>query len=151
MSDEAPRSRLTGIVTWMVHNRVTPNLLMVFLLAGGLFMVTRIKQEVFPDFELDQVSIRVLYPGASPEEVEQGVLTSIENEVRGVDGVEKVRASAAEGAGTVLVELFTGTDRQRAYQDVKQAVDRVTTFPKETERPEVTTRSPARRPPDTST
>jgi multidrug efflux pump subunit AcrB len=121
----------------MVHNRVTPNLLMVFFLAGGLFMVTRIKQEVFPEFELDQVNIQVRYPGASPEEVERGILTPIETQVRGVDGVKKVLSTASEGVGVVLVELFTDIDRQRAYQDIKQAVDRIITFPKDAERPEV--------------
>lgn len=137
MNDSPAPAGRPGPIAWMVHNRVTPNLIMVFFLVGGIFMVTRIKQEVFPEFELDIVSVRVAYPGASPEEVERGILTVIESEVRGVEGVKKVLSTAAEGVGTVLVELFTGTDRQRAYQDIKQAVDRITTFPKDIERPEL--------------
>jgi multidrug efflux pump subunit AcrB len=47
----------------MIFNRVTPNLLMLFLILGGLFMTTKIKQEVFPEFALDQVTVQVAYPG----------------------------------------------------------------------------------------
>ena len=59
-----------GLISWMIHNRVTPNLLMIFLLIGGLLMTTRIKQEVFPEFTLDVITVSVSYPGASPEEIE---------------------------------------------------------------------------------
>ena len=58
----------------MVHNRVAPNLLMLVLLIGGLFMASQIKKELFPDFALDEVRVSVAYPGASPEEVEQGIV-----------------------------------------------------------------------------
>lgn len=51
-----------GPIAWMVGNRVTPNLLMLFLLLGGLFMTSKIKKEVFPEFELDMVTINVAYP-----------------------------------------------------------------------------------------
>jgi len=63
-----------GPISWMVHNRVTPNLLMIVLLLGGVFMSSKITREVFPAFELDKISIRIAYPGASPEEVEQGIV-----------------------------------------------------------------------------
>lgn len=121
----------------MVHNRVTPNLLMLFLLVGGLFMSTRIKQEVFPEFDLDLVRVSVPYPGASPEEVEQGIVLVIEENVRAIDGVKEVTATAAEGRGTVNIELREGVDAQKVYQEIKQAVDRIVTFPQDAERPEV--------------
>ena len=73
-----------GPVAWMVHNRITPNILMLVLLVGGLFMTTRIKQEVFPEFTLDIVTVRVPYPGSSPEEVEQGIVLAVEESVRGI-------------------------------------------------------------------
>ncbi|MDX1655770.1 MAG: hypothetical protein R3310_11230, partial [Candidatus Competibacteraceae bacterium] len=68
LEGRSPPSR--GMIAWMVHNRVTPNLLMLVLLLGGLFMSLQIKKEVFPDFELDTITTTVSYPGASPEEVE---------------------------------------------------------------------------------
>ena len=66
-----------GPIIWMAGHAVAANLLMPVLLLGGLFWVTRIKQELFPDFELDIVTITVPYPGASPQEVERGILLSI--------------------------------------------------------------------------
>ncbi|MCB1050022.1 MAG: efflux RND transporter permease subunit [Acidobacteria bacterium] len=124
-------------IAWMVYNQVTPNLLMLVLLVGGLISATRIKKEVFPEFELDIVTVRVPYPGASPEEVEQGILLAIEEAVRGIDGVKKVTSVGAEGSGTVTVELEEGTNRQKVYQDIQQGVDRIRTFPEDAEKPNI--------------
>jgi len=129
----APR----GPIAWMVHNRVTPNLLMFLLLIGGFLMSLRIKQEVFPEFATDMVRINVPYPGASPEETEQGIVLAIEENVRAIDGVKEVTATAGEGRGTVMVEVQADADAQKVYQDVKQAVDRIVTFPEDAEQPEV--------------
>ncbi|NGO38692.1 efflux RND transporter permease subunit [Limisphaera ngatamarikiensis] len=126
-----------GPIAWMVHNRVTPNLLMLFLLVGGLVMSLRIRKEVFPEFETDLVMVRVAYPGASPEEVEQGIILAIEEAVRGLEGVKEVRARASEGMGTVEVELLGDANTQKAYMDIKQAIDRIITFPRDAEEPEV--------------
>jgi len=130
-----------GPLAWMVHNRVTPNLLMVFLLLGGLYMTTQIKKEVFPSFELDQVTVRVSYPGASPEEVEQGIVLVVEEAIRGLDGIKELTATAFEGGGTVNAELLVDADQQKAYQDIKQQIDRITTFPDDAEEPQVSLRS----------
>ncbi len=126
-----------GPIAWMARHSVAPNLLMFVLLVGGFYMSVTIKQEVFPEFDLDTVTITVPYPGASPEEVEQGVILAIEEAVRGVNGVEEVTATAREGAGIVSAELEEGADEQRIYQEIQQEVDRVTTLPEETESPEV--------------
>ncbi|HEX3033966.1 MAG TPA: efflux RND transporter permease subunit, partial [Thermodesulfobacteriota bacterium] len=126
-----------GPISWMVRNRVTANLIMIFLLIGGLYMSTRIKQEVFPEFEADIVTITVPYPGASPEEVEKGIILAIEEAVRGIDGVKEVVATAYEGSGSVAVELLSGVNNQKVYQDIQQEIERITTFPEDAEEPEV--------------
>ena len=81
------------------------------------------------------VVIQTAYPGASPSEVEQGVVLVIEEAVRGVDGVKEVRAEALEGMGFVYVDLLIGTDKEQALNDMKSAIDRITSFPADTERP----------------
>lgn len=133
--DKSPAAR--GPMAWMTKNRVTPNLLMIVLLAGGLYMATRIKQEVFPEFEIDWVQVTVVYRGASPEEVEKGIVVAVESAIRGIEGVKEVRGIASEGVGIVYANLYTDADRQKAHQEIKQAVDRITTFPQNAERPEV--------------
>ncbi len=129
-----------GVLAWMIHNRITPNVMMAVFLLGGLFMATRIKQEVFPEFDLGIVTIRVIYPGSSPEEVEQGIILVVEEAIRGLDGIKEITASASEGMGMVTAELEEGGNQQRVYQDIKQQIDRITTFPLDAEEPEVSLR-----------
>ena len=126
-----------GLIAWMTHNRVTPNLIMLIFLIGGLILAFTIKKEVFPEFDLDIVTVRVPYPGSSPEEVERGIVLSVEEAIRGLDGIKEVTAIASEGAGMVTAELLEGADQQRIYQDIKQEIDRITTFPEDAEKPEV--------------
>jgi len=126
-----------GPIAWMTRHGVAPNLLMAVLLIGGLLMSMRVKQEVFPDFELDMVQVTVPYPGASPEEVERGIVLVVEEAIRGVDGVKETSATAREGVGSVTAELFEGVNQQKIYQEIQQEVDRIRTFPEEAEEPEV--------------
>ncbi len=129
-----------GAIAWMARHPVAANLLMAVLIAGGLLMTTQIKQEVFPDFQSDTVIVQVAYPGASPEEVEQGVILAVEEEVRGITGIDEVRSTAREGTGSVTVEVAQAADYQSIYQQVQQAVDQITTFPDDAEEPEIKTR-----------
>ncbi|MCA9672244.1 MAG: efflux RND transporter permease subunit [Myxococcales bacterium] len=122
-------------VKWMARNHVAANLLMLVFLVGGVIAALSVKVEVFPEVELDRVTVSVIYPGAGPEEVEDGVVRPIEEAVNGVDGVKRVIANAAEGGASVVVELIEGTNADVALADVKAAVDRIVTFPKEIERP----------------
>lgn len=132
-SPEEPK----GLIAWMVHNRITPNLMMLILLIGGAILAFTIKKEVFPEFDIDIVTVRVPYPGSSPEEVEQGIILVTEEAIRGLEGIKEVTATASEGSGRVTAELLEGADRQKVYQDIQQEIDRITTFPEDAEQPEV--------------
>lgn len=131
------RTKGRGLIAWMTGNRITPNLLMLIFLVGGFLMALRIKQEVFPEFDLNMVTIQVAYPGSSPEEVEQGIILVIEEAIRGLDGIKEITSMAGESMGMVRAELEEGADDQRIYQDIKQQVDRIVTFPLDAEEPEV--------------
>ena len=127
-----------GAVAWMARNSVAANLFMFVLIFGGLVGLSRMKQEVLPEFDIDIISVAVPYPGGSPEDVEQGIILSLEEAVRGVEGVKRVNSSASEGAGTVTIELLIDADPDKVLSDVKSAVDRVTTFPQDAEEPQIT-------------
>lgn len=133
----APNVSQKGPLAWMANNSVAANLIMIFLLAGGLLMMSRVRQEVFPEANADLVSITMAYPGASPTQVEEGIVMAIEEAVQGLDGVKEVRSSASEGVGTVTVELMTDVDQDDALSDIRTAVDRISSFPEDVERPDI--------------
>jgi multidrug efflux pump subunit AcrB len=137
-SSEFDPDKEHGPLAWMAKNAVASNVLMLVLIVGGLVtLASGIKQEVFPEVEMDIVSIQVSYPGASPAEVEQAVVLAIEEAVRSTDGIKKVSSTAMEGQAVTNVELLLGTDKDRALNDVKSAIDRITSFPQDVERPTV--------------
>jgi multidrug efflux pump subunit AcrB len=133
-----PKEEFKGPIGWMAGHSVASNLIMLMCIIGGFMMLGRIKQEVFPDLTLDMVSVTVPYPGASPEEVERGIILAIEENVRGLDGVKEVSSTATEGSGTVTIELLEGEDLQKLAQDIQNEVDRITTFPEDAEEPQIT-------------
>ena len=138
---DAPQSevgtRRRGPIAWMAQNSVAANLAMVFLVAGGIGMAFFMKKEVMPDSTLDVVEVSVSYPGASPSEVESGILLPVEEAVRGLAVVKELTATARENSGTVTVELTAETERSQGLQRINQAVDSIQTFPADAEDPEV--------------
>ncbi|TNF71099.1 MAG: efflux RND transporter permease subunit [Acidobacteria bacterium] len=126
---------MKGIIAWFADNGVAANLIMILIIVGGVVTLFGIKQEVFPEFSADVISVRVLYPGAAPEEVEEGVVVRIEEAIQDLEGIDKISSNAAENMGTVLVELIQGTNTQKMLNDVKARVDAIDTFPVDSEEP----------------
>ena len=126
-----------GVISWFAQNGVAANLVMIVIIIGGLMTIPGIKKEIFPEFATDMVRISVAYRGAAPEEVEEGVCVRIEEAIQDLDGIEQIRSMAAEGGGTVSVEILPGYDLRKALDDIKARVDAIDTFPEETEKPTV--------------
>ncbi len=126
---------MKGVIAWFAENHVAANLLMFFLLIAGVITAIGIKLEVFPETTLDKISITVAYPGASPAEVEEGVIRRIEENVSGLTGIERIDSIAREGFGTVTIEVMTDWDLKKLLDEVKAEVDRITTLPEEAEKP----------------
>lgn len=123
------------MIRWFARNGVAANLVMLIIVVGGIAGLLHVKKELFPEFSLDTVVVRVPYLGAAPEEVEQGVILRIEEAIEGIDGIDEVRSTASEGMGTVAVEVRKGADVSRVKDDIESRVDAITSFPRETERP----------------
>ena len=126
-----------GVISWFAQNGVAANLVMIVIIIGGLMTISGIKKEIFPEYAVDVVSVSVAYRGAAPEEVEEGVCVRIEEAIQDLNGIEQIRSLAAEGGGTVSVEILPGYDLRRALDDIKARVDAIDTFPEETEKPTV--------------
>ena len=125
---------MKGMIDWFARNTVAANLLMVFIVVTGSIAVVSIKAEVFPEMELDRISVQVPYLGAAPEEVEEAVNIRIEEAVQGIDGIKQLQSTANEGMGMVMIELELDADARKVVDDVKSNVDAITTFPVETEK-----------------
>ncbi|WP_240704251.1 efflux RND transporter permease subunit [Cobetia marina] len=128
-------SRLKGPIRWMHDHGVAANLLMLCLILGGLLMSSQIKKEVFPSFELEIINVSVSYSGATPDEVSESLLQAMESAVQDVEGIEEITATAEEGLGSLSIELQDGVETMRAYQDIQQAIDSITTLPDESDPP----------------
>ena len=128
---------MNSAIRWMANNHVAANLLMVVLVVGGLIKGLGIKQEIFPETSMDKVTISVSYPGAGPEEVEEGILLKVEDSLTGIDGIDEITSTAREGIGTVVAEIRTGEDVNLILQDIKSEIDRIDTFPEDAEKPVV--------------
>lgn len=123
------------MIAWFAKNPVAANLLMVFIAVSGAISIFTVNSEVFPEINLDMVSIEVPYLGAAPEEVEAAVSVRIEEAIQGLDGIEQITSTASEGMGMVMVELELGADARKVVDDIKSRVDAIDTFPVETEKP----------------
>jgi len=121
------------MVAWFADNPVAANLLMFALLLGGVLGLMDTRQEVIPDFNLEGVRISMSYPGASPEEVEKGIVLPIEHALADIEDIETVRATAAEGSASVTAELREGAVAAEVLQDVRSALARITSFPEDAE------------------
>jgi multidrug efflux pump subunit AcrB len=135
-NDQPPQSEHTGIIAWFAINGVAANLLMLLIICIGLgTLLLRTKFEVFPDISLDRVDIRMAYRGATPKEVEEGIIIKIEEAIQDLVGIEQMTSVAAEGSGSITVEIEDGFEPREILDDIKNRVDAINTFPVDTERP----------------
>lgn len=128
---------MKSLIRWAMEAGPAMNILQVGILALGFLSLYLMRRELFPEFELDIVLVSVPYPGASPSEVEDGIVQKIEEACRGIDGIKKQTAVAREGAGFLVLECQEGGDVQRILDDVRAAVDRIPSFPEMAEDPEI--------------
>ncbi|MCU8061492.1 efflux RND transporter permease subunit [Shewanella sp. SM55] len=126
-----------GILAWFARNSVAANLLMCVLLIGGLFSSILINKEVFPSFELNLLNISVAYPGAAPQEIEEGINIKIEEAIQDINGIKKVTSVASEGVGSITVEVEDGYEVQTILDEAKLRLDAISTFPVNIEKPNI--------------
>ena len=127
--------QVRGLIGWFASNHVAANLLMIFIVLAGIYAVIEVKKESFPNFNFDLVNVTVPYPGAGPEEVEEGIVIKIEEAIQGIEGIREISGFASEGSGRVSIEVKNGFDIAEVTNEVKLAVDGINSFPLEAERP----------------
>jgi len=123
---------------WSVEHRVSVNLIMIFLIVAGLYTILNMKRELFPVFSLDMINIGVAYPGASPEEVEEGICIKIEEQLKSLEDVKTMYSTSLEGHGAVTLELAAGTNINEKLDEIRTQIDLIDSFPDQAEDPVIT-------------
>ncbi len=127
----------SGTLQLLIRHRVAANVLMLLAFVVGVIGVTRMNVQFFPSFELDIISVRVVWSGAAAEDVEAGITTPLEERLKTVDGLKKLTSTSAQGIASITVELVEGTDPLLALDQVRQRVDEFRNLPRDAETPQV--------------
>ncbi|MDQ8181222.1 efflux RND transporter permease subunit [Pelagicoccus sp. SDUM812005] len=129
---------MNSAIAWFTRNSVAANLLMASLiLAGGYALKSKILFQEYPDYPSRNISVSVSYRGSTPEEVEESIVSRIEEAVYDIPGVKRMTGRASESSGSVTIEVEDGYEIERVFDEVKSAVDAITTFPTEARPPRV--------------
>ncbi|MDE2955842.1 MAG: efflux RND transporter permease subunit [Bacteroidota bacterium] len=126
-----------GPIAYMASNSVAANLLMWSIIAAGIIGLTGLEREAWPEVPFYHIEVSMVYPGATPDEIEESIIAKIEDEVSGLDDVLAVKSTAAPGIASVRIEVKSGTDMSRAMTDIESAINQIQTFPISAERPTI--------------
>jgi multidrug efflux pump subunit AcrB len=126
------------ILAAFARNTVFANIVLMLIFVAGAFAVKQMVRETFPQFSLDYIFVTVPYPGADPEEVEEGICRKIEEAIEDVEGIKEYGTTSAESVGTTFIEVKEGYDVQVVMDRVRSKVDSISTFPPDAEKPIIT-------------
>jgi len=125
-------------IQYFIKHSVVTNWVMIIICIAGVFALSNMNKRINPKLELEEVNVEIPFPGASAVEVEEGIVIKIEEALRGMEGIEKVRSTSADNWGSLNVEISEGYDMNKAIQDIKNAVNSINSYPTEAEKPIVT-------------
>ena len=126
-----------GVMALLLRHRVAANVLMLLAFLVGAIGVLRMNVQFFPSFQLDIISVRVVWSGAAAEDVEIGITTPLEERLKSVDGLKKTTSTSAQGVSNIRLELHENTDPIIALDQVRQRVDEFRNLPRDAEPPEI--------------
>lgn len=124
-----------GLIAWFARNPVAANLLMIFILVGGLLTAFTIQKQLFPQNTNYWLSIQAIYPGAAPQEVEEGITIKVEESMEGLEGIKRLITYSNRGYSQTWIEVDHQYDPKDVLDEVKMQVDAISTFPAGMERP----------------
>ena len=117
-----------GIIAWFAHNPVAANLLMIVIMVVGFASALSIQRAMFPLLDIDRIIVTMAYPGAAPEEVEQGIVLKIEEAINDIDSIKRVESDAYESMTRIIIEPQEGTDLAKLMDEIKNNIDAVQQF-----------------------
>jgi multidrug efflux pump subunit AcrB len=126
-----------GVIAWFARNSVAANLLMISIVLIGLFTAFTIRKQMFPQIEINWINIDIAYPGAAPQEVEEAITVKLEEALTSIQGLKRIITRSNRGNAHADIEVMEEYDAQDVLDEVKSAVDSISSFPDGMERPQV--------------
>ncbi|MDX1469851.1 MAG: efflux RND transporter permease subunit [Flavobacteriaceae bacterium] len=117
------------VIAYFIKYEVAVNVLLIAFLIFGFLGMLQLKSSFFPLQDAEIITINITYPGAAPQEIEEGIVLKIEDNLKGLIGIERVTSVARENGGSITVEIESDEDINDMLAEVKNAVDRVPNFP----------------------
>ncbi|ACA86746.1 efflux RND transporter permease subunit [Shewanella woodyi] len=126
-----------GIIAWFARNSVAANLLMIIIILGGLLTADTIRKQFFPQVEINWVEFNAFYPGAAPQEVEEGITIKVEEALESVQGLKRVITYSNRNSASGYFRIEDSYDPQVVLDEIKSEIDSISSFPDGMERPKV--------------
>ena len=123
------------LIKFFIKQPIWANAIIVVTLMFGVYNLLTIKKSFFPELDPKRVIVSVSYPGASPEEMEEGVTVKIEQALRGIDGVEQINSTSSENFTSITVRGFEDADMDEVFKDVENGVNGINSYPQGAEKP----------------
>ena len=125
------------LISYFIKNPIYANAIIIITAIAGLLSLSMMPRSFFPELPPNRVYVNVSYPGASPEEIEAGITTRIEESLNGIEGVKEITSTSSENNSSVNIEIYEGFDIDEVLQNVKNSVDAIYSFPQGAEKPTV--------------
>jgi len=126
---------MKNFIEYFIKHRVISNWIMLIICLAGVFALFNLQTRIQPKLEQPYVTVAVVFPGASPIELEEGIMVKIEEALKGLEGLSDIWSQSHESYGEVTVEVDDSYDMSRAIQDVKNAVNSIASYPAGAEKP----------------
>ncbi|MEN8216471.1 MAG: efflux RND transporter permease subunit [Pseudomonadota bacterium] len=126
-----------NLLELFARHRVAPNLLMVLMILAGLWGLLKLNVQFFPNFTRDVIMVKVVWTGASAEDIETGISIPLEQALRNLDGLDEITSMSTNSLSAIILEYVEGTDMSRAIDRVEEQVGLVRDLPTDAEEPEI--------------
>ena len=123
------------LIGYFIKNTIYANAIIIITAIAGILSLSMMPKSFFPEMSPNQIYVNVSYPGASPEEIEEGITTRIEESLNGIEGIKEITSASSENYSSVTIEIYEGIDIDETLQNVKNSVDAIYSFPQGAEKP----------------
>lgn len=123
------------LIEYFIKHPIVVNIVLLIFILFGAVSLKSMRSSFFPPIDPKKIMIQVVYPGASPQEIEEGVVLKIEDNLQGIQGIDRTTSISKENSASITIELLKEFNGEIVLQDVKNAVEQINSFPEECEPP----------------